>query len=175
MLPSSCSPFASSFFFSFSLYFPCFFFLFSFIVFFTDLKIFSFPADFSFFLMLKFTHFLSFSAQFELFYLDFRPVFSFLNYFSVFDKRSFSGVSLSFKYGRSKVFKQCYVLLCSVISKLHCSVATMSIICKDWWMTLANNIFSLFSLVLLLIYCVYFHRYAEAISEYLTKKPAKER
>ena len=31
---------------------------------FTDLKIFSFSADFSFFLLLKFTHFLSFSGQF---------------------------------------------------------------------------------------------------------------
>ena len=50
----------------------------------TDLKIFSFSADFSFFLLLKFTHFLLFSAQFELFYLDFKLFFSFFEHFQCF-------------------------------------------------------------------------------------------
>ena len=50
---------------------------------------------FQLFLLLKFTHFLLFSAQFELFYFDFKPFFSFLSIFSVFDKRSFSGLFLA--------------------------------------------------------------------------------
>ena len=62
---------------------------------FTDLKISSFSTDFSFFLLLKFTHFLLFSAQFELFYFDFKPFFSFLSIFSVFDKRPFSDLFLA--------------------------------------------------------------------------------
>ena len=58
----------------------------------TDLKIFSWLK---LFLLLKFTHFLLFSAQFELFYLDFSRfqlfwAFSaFLSIFSVFDKGHF--------------------------------------------------------------------------------------
>ena len=50
---------------------------------------------FQLFLLLKFTHFLLFSAQFELFYFYFKPFFSFLSIFSVFDKRSFSGLFLA--------------------------------------------------------------------------------
>ena len=39
---------------------------------------------FQLFLLLKFTHFLLFSAQFELFYFDFKPFFSFFEHFQCF-------------------------------------------------------------------------------------------
>ena len=71
------------------------------------------PENFQFFswfqlsLFLKFMHFLLLSAQFELFYLDFKPFFQLcLSIFSVFDKRSF----LCLKRGPlSCLFKVFYV------------------------------------------------------------------
>ena len=79
-------------------------------------KIFSFSADFSFFLLLKFTHFLSFSAQFELFYLDFKSFFSCFEHFQCFwQKDIFRSVSCSC-HGLPE---ECILLCQALLQTLH--------------------------------------------------------